>query len=111
EERLDLVDLDAASGQDARQQFRYIVPLGNGERSRRRPLVEPVAPGPAANRAFDAEEQPCRCLRRQRQSSRHENSVPIRDRSGAWHGVATDTRPRAAVSPQFTALKTPCGTG
>src|SRR6185436_15646875 len=86
EERLDLVDLDAASGQDARQQFRYIVPLGNGERARRRPLVEPVAPGPAANRAFDAEEKPSRCLRRQRQSSHHENSK--RFEIAAEHGMA-----------------------
>ena len=60
EERLDLVGLDAAAGQDARQQLRNIVPLRDGQRARRRALVEPVPPRPAANRALDAEEQPRR---------------------------------------------------
>ena len=57
EERLDLVDLDAAAGQDARQQLRHVVPLRDRERARRRPLVEPVAPGPAADRTLDVEKQ------------------------------------------------------
>ena len=57
EERLDLVDLDAAAGENARQQFRHVVPLRDRERARRRPLVEPVPPGPAADRALDVEKQ------------------------------------------------------
>ena len=49
--------LDAAAGEDARQQFRQVVALRDRERARRRALVEPVAPGAPARRALDAEEE------------------------------------------------------
>ena len=52
---LDLVDLDAAAGEDARQQFGNVMTLRDGERARRRPLVETVAPHAAGQRALDAE--------------------------------------------------------
>ena len=59
------IDLDAAAGENARQQLRQVVLLRDRKRTRRRPLVEPVAPGPAADRALDVEEQPRgRCWRR-----------------------------------------------
>ena len=74
EEGLDLVDLDAAAGENARQQLRHIVPLRDGERPRRRALVEPVPPGPAADRTLDAEKQARGNLWRQRQGGRHEFS-------------------------------------
>ncbi len=57
EEAFDLVDLDVSPGKDARQQFRQIVPLRDRKRARGAALVEPVAPGAAADRAFDAEKQ------------------------------------------------------
>ncbi len=51
-------DLDAAPGEDARQQLRHVVvALRDRERARRAALVEPVAPGAAAGRALDAEEE------------------------------------------------------
>ena len=58
EEGLDRVDLDIAAGEDARQQFGQIVALRDRERARRAARVEPVAPGAAGRRAFDAEKPP-----------------------------------------------------
>ena len=59
-------DLDAAAGQDARQQFRHVVvALRDRQRARRAALVEPVAPGAPARRLLDAEKQaPRRDFRR-----------------------------------------------
>ena len=58
EEGRDLVDLDAAPGEDARQQLGHVVvALRDRERARRAALVEPVAPGAPADRALDAEEE------------------------------------------------------
>ena len=57
EKGLDLVGLDAAAGQHARQQFGQAVPLRDGERARTAALVEPVAPGAPGRRALDAEEE------------------------------------------------------
>ena len=51
EKGLDLVRLDAAAGEDAREQFRHAVALRDGERARLPALVEPVAPGAAGRRA------------------------------------------------------------
>jgi hypothetical protein len=71
EEALDVVGLDAAAGQNARQQLRHTLPLHDRQRARGAALVEPVAPGTAADRALDAEEQARRRLRRGCQSDRH----------------------------------------
>ena len=58
EEARHVLDRDAAPGQDARQEFRHVVvALRDGERLRGAALVEPVAPGAAARRVFDAEKQ------------------------------------------------------
>ena len=103
EERLDLVDLDAAAGQDARQQLRHIVPLRDRQRARRRPLVEPVPPGPAADRTLDVEKQARGCLRRQRQSDRHDNPHPNRRPVKPYMVRRTRARIRAAGLPQSTA--------
>jgi hypothetical protein len=46
-----LVRLDAAPGQHTRQQFRHAVPLGNRQRARSPPLIQPIAPG-ASGRGF-----------------------------------------------------------
>ena len=62
EEALDLVGLDAAPGEHARQQLRQAVPLRDRQRARGAALVEPVAPGAAADGALDAEEE--RALRK-----------------------------------------------
>ena len=65
----DLVHLDPASCDDARQQLRHmLVPLSDCERACLPALVEPVAPRAATERALDAEEassgRGCRCGRR-----------------------------------------------
>ena len=78
EEGFDLVDLDATAGENARQQLRHIVPLRDGECPRRRALVEPVPPGPAADRPLDAEKQARGNLWRQRKRSRHDFSHRFR---------------------------------
>ncbi len=74
EKGFDLVDFDATAGKNARQQLRHIVPLRDGERPRRRALIEPVPPRSAADRTLDTEKQ-ARCnLWRQRQGGRHDFS-------------------------------------
>ena len=91
EERLDLVDLDAAAGEDARQQLGHVVPLRDRKRARRRPLVEPVAPGPAADRALDVEEQRVDAFGASAKATVME-PYPNRDREtlyGAAHRVRT----------------------
>ena len=56
EEACDPFRLDAAAGENARQQLGHVVvALCDRERAARRPLVEPVAPGAPAGRALDAE--------------------------------------------------------
>ena len=52
----DLVGLDAAAGQHARQQFRHAGTLRDGERARLSPLVQTVAPGAPGRRFLHAEE-------------------------------------------------------
>ena len=59
---LDRVGLDAAPGQDARQQFRHVASLRNRERTRGAALVQPVAPGAAAGGFLHAEKQARRRL-------------------------------------------------
>src|SRR2546422_889144 len=68
------VDLRAGAGENARKQLRQFGPLRKGERRRRRALVEPIPPGPAADRTLDAEKQARRNLWRQRKGGRHEFS-------------------------------------
>ncbi len=72
EKARDLVDLDAASRQDAGQEFRHVMALGDGERARLRTLVEPVAPDPATGRALDAQEQAPGRARWQGQGNGHQ---------------------------------------
>ncbi len=57
EKRLDRIGLDIAAGDDARQQFRKIVALRDGERARGAALVEPVAPRASGRRILDAKEE------------------------------------------------------
>ena len=57
EKGLDLIDLDTAAGEDARQQLRQLMALRDRQRARRAALVEPVAPGAAGRRVLDAEEE------------------------------------------------------
>ena len=57
EKSVDRVGLDIAAGEDARQQFGNLVALRDRQRARRAALVEPVAPGAAGRRSFDAEEE------------------------------------------------------
>ena len=66
EEACHRIHVDAAAGENARQQFRHIiVTLRDRERARRAALVQPVAPGAAAGRPLDAEKEAprraCRC--------------------------------------------------
>ena len=56
EKRIDRIGLDIAAGENARQQFRQIVALRDGERARGAALVEPVAPSAPGRRVFDAKE-------------------------------------------------------
>ena len=53
EKILDAVEVDAAAGNDARQQIRQFVPLHDGGGERATAVVEPVAPGAFGRRAFD----------------------------------------------------------
>ena len=57
EKILDRVDLDIAPRQHPRQHFRQLVALGDRERPRRPPRIEPVAPHLAGGGARHAEER------------------------------------------------------
>ena len=54
---LDGVDLDIAASQNARQHFRQVVALRNGERPRLPAHIEPVTPELAGRRACDSKER------------------------------------------------------
>ena len=72
EEGCDLLDRDPAPGEDARQKLGHVVvALRNRERARGALLVEPVAPGTAADRALDAEEEAPGRAGRYRQGDAH----------------------------------------
>ena len=53
----DLVEFDAAPGEHARHQFALAADLRDGERARFAGRIEPRPPGPAGERALDAEEE------------------------------------------------------
>src|SRR5262249_47056437 len=53
EETIDLVDIDIAAGEDARQQFGEAISLRNRQRARRSALIEALSPRPAGQRPFD----------------------------------------------------------
>ncbi len=55
--RLGSFGRDAAGGENPREKIRMAVDLGNGERPALPCLVEPLAPGPAERRTFNAEKK------------------------------------------------------
>jgi hypothetical protein len=72
EEACHRVHLDSAAGEDARQKLRHVVvPLRDRKRSRCGPLVQPVAPGAPASRAFHAEKEASRRADGRGQGNRH----------------------------------------
>src|SRR5215468_9533191 len=82
EEACDLVHLDPATGENARQQLGYIlVALCDRERARRASLVEPVAPGASAGRALDPENEAPRRNDRCRQGDGHAQARESRQKS------------------------------
>jgi hypothetical protein len=60
EKGLDLIERDAAAGNDARQQVGNAVALSNRGRECAAAIAEPVAPSPPGRRMFHAEEIPVR---------------------------------------------------
>jgi hypothetical protein len=82
EEACDLVHLDPATGENARQQLGYIVvALCDRERARRVSLVEPVAPSAPASRALDREKEAPRRNDRCRQGDSHAQARESRQKS------------------------------
>src|SRR5947209_1245774 len=82
EQACDLVHLDPATGENARQQLGHVlVALCDGERARRAPLVEPIAPGASAGRALDPEKEAPRRAGRCRQGDCHLRSRESRQKS------------------------------
>jgi hypothetical protein len=49
-----LIHLDAASGENASQQFGDVMPLSNGDSACGAGFIQAVAPEPAASRLLDA---------------------------------------------------------
>jgi len=82
EEACDLVHLEPATGENARQQLGYIlVALGDRECARRVTLVEPVAPGASAGRALDPEKEAPRRSDRCRRGDGHARARESRQKS------------------------------
>src|SRR5262249_45801124 len=116
EEGLGVLHLDAAAGQNAREQFRHAVALHHGERARGAALVEPLAPDAPAHRALDAEKgtgtvmevhQPLRYLipvqprwnfSSWRCSARIQRTVPVTERITTVSVSITSLRKRTPLS-------------
>ena len=70
-----LIGLDAAARQNARQQFRHAGALRDGERTRLSALVQAVAPRASGRRFLHAEEIPLGGVRRRCRQCRHRHTT------------------------------------
>ncbi len=89
---LDVGDLDAPSGDDARQQLRQVVALDHRHGAGIGALVQPVMPWPPGDRALDAEKQPARWPGRRHGEGRDRHDSPPARRP------CTDSSPGTAGS-------------